>query len=216
MLPSVLLPNVLVSGGVNDEMLNPSTISYLKELKTSNPFQTLAIPLEVLRFIEIMKPMDMKGERIFHATESSRIAMKFLKEQEEVTMDATILFSDLPLYETIGLVRVQRLGSTMVTILGEMTMKSDIQLLYLLCGMYKSVRIQSLTVSHSDSERVVIAKDLVHRITLKPPPYEMEMSRFFLTKLDELNSMHGQTRLEMARTPQKDKTTNWMTTFLNG
>jgi hypothetical protein len=80
--------------------------------------------------------------------------------------------------------------------------------------MYRTVRIQTLTVSHADQERALVATELMLRVSSVPPPYDFEMSRYFLTKLDELNSMHGQTRLELARAPFRDKTAVWAATFL--
>jgi len=195
-------------------MLNPSTLTYLRETTPENPFHSLSVPLPVLRFVEVMRSLDVKGACVLHATDSSRIAMKLVRDVVEVETDATLVFSDLPLYETLQLSQRQRLGSTTIAVLGEVVSRTDVQLLYLMCGMYRSVRLQSLTVSHADAERLVIATDLLHRVEVSRPPYDFEMSRFFLTKLDELNSMHGQTRLELARAPHRDKTTAWAATFL--
>jgi len=201
-------------GGTNEDMMNPSTVSYLREHTASNPFHALSVPLPVLRFVEIMNSIDLKTARIFHATDASRRAIALVRPHGEVTEDATLVFSDLPLYDTLQLTRHQRLGGTLVAVLGDVVSRGDVQLLYLLCGMYRNVRLQSLTVSHADPERLVIASDLTCRLTLPPPPYEFEMSKFFLTKLDELNSMHGQTRLELARTPYRDRTVAWRAMFL--
>jgi len=213
MLPAVHLP-AIHSTGVNNEILNPSTLIYLRETKPENPFHLLSVPLPVLRFVEVMRTMDIKGARILHATESSRTAMKLVRDTEEVHSDATLVFSDMPLFETLQLAQQQRRGSTMVAVVGELVSRADVQLVYLMCGIYRSVRLHPLTVSHADAERLIIATDLMHRVEICAPPYEFDMSRFFLTKLDELNSMHGQTRLELARAPHRDKTTAWAATFL--
>jgi hypothetical protein len=213
MLPAVRLP-LVVSGGTNEEILNPSTMMYLRETTPENPFHALTIPVPVLRFVEIMRSMDTRGARILHASDTSRRAMQLVREHDEVSGDATLVFSDASLYETLRLAQSQRLGSTLVVVVGELVKRSEVQLLYLMCGMYRTVRLQALTVSHADQERLVIATDLLHRAEMSEPPYEFEMSRFFLTKLDELNSMHGQVRLELARTPHRDKTAAWLAMFL--
>ena len=213
MLPAVRLPTI-TSGGTNNEILNPSTLAYLRETTPENPFQALPIPLPVLRFVEIIRALDTRGARVLHASDASRTAMRLIRPQDEVTGDATIVFSDLPFYNSVRVARTQRAGSTLVAVVGELVSRSEAQLLYLLCGMYRTVRLQSLTVSHADPERLVIATDLIHRPELDAPPYDFDMSRFFLTKLDELNSMHGQTRLELARAPYRDKTAAWVATFL--
>jgi len=214
MLPAVRLPPTIVSGGSNEEILNPSTLAYLREVTPENPFQALPIPLPVLRFVEIIRALDTRGARVYHASDASRRAMRLVREQDEVAGDATLVFSDLPLYDTVRIARMQRSGSTLVAVVGELVSRSEAQLLHLLCGMYRTVRLQSLTVSHADPERLVIATELLSRPEFDAPPYEFDMSRFFLTKLDELNSMHGQTRLELARAPHRDKTAAWVAAFL--
>ena len=213
MLPSVRLPPKIEHGGTNDEIMNPSTVSYLREVDPMNPFHALSVTLPILRFVEVMRTMDFKGT-VYHATESSRRAMRLVREQPEVTEEASIVYSDLSLYETLSLVKVQQLGGTLVCVIGEVVTRGDVQMLYLLCGMYRNVRIQTLTVSHADEQRLVVATELVTRALVGPPPYTFEMSNFFLTKLDELNSMHGQTRLELARAPYRDKTAAWAAMFL--
>ena len=215
MLPFVRLPDKIKEGGSNEEILNPSTIAYLREINgVVNPFRGLRVPLPTLRFLEIMKCIDVRGNRVFHASDASRLAIKLAqKEVEEVTEHATIVFSDLPLVETMSL-GVQRIGSTLVAVIGDIISRSDAQLLYLLCGMYRNVRMQPLTVSYADPERVVIATDLMHQIEMPlNPPFEFAMSRFFMTKVDEINSIHGQMRLELSRTP-RDKVTGWATNFM--
>lgn len=213
MLPSVRLPPKIEHGGTNDEIMNPSTVAYLRVVESLNPFHSLSVGVPVLRFVEIMRTMDFKGT-VYHATESSRTAMGLTREQPEVTEEAAVVYSDLSLYETLSLVRVQQLGGTLICVIGEVVSRGDVQMLYLLCGMYRNVRIQTLTVSHADEQRLVIATELLTRTRVVPPPYTFEMSNFFLTKLDELNSMHGQTRLELARAPHRDKTAAWAAMFL--
>jgi hypothetical protein len=217
MLPFVRLPNKIEEGGDNGEILNPSTIAYLREISgnVNNPFRALRVPLPTLRFLEIMKCIDVRGNRVFHASNASRLAIKLAqKEVEEVTEDATIVFSDLPLVETLSL-GVHRLGSTLVAVIGDIISRSEVQLLYLVCGMYRSVRMQPLTVSYADPERVIIATDLMHQLEMPlNPPFDFAMSRFFMTKVDEINSIHGQMRLELSRTP-REKLAGWATNFLD-
>ena len=213
MLPATKMP-FIQSGGENNEILNPSTMIYLRQLTQFNPFNSLPYPLSVLRFIEIMRGIDLREAKIMHATESSRAALHLINMVDEVNADSTLIFSDLPFLESARLTRVQRVGGTLIAVIGDMVNRCDIQLLYLLCACYKTVRIQSLTVSHADPERMLICSDFVQAPEFVDPPFDFEMSLYFLSKLDEINSMNGQVRLELVRSTPRDKTVAWMTAHL--
>ena len=209
MLPAVQMP-CLVSSCETGEILNPSTMIYLRQLTNTNPFKALPHALPVLRFVEVFRNVSLTGT-IMHATDSSRAAIRLIKGNgEEVSEDASIIFSDLPLEESVRLIRFQRKGGTLACIVGDLVTKAHVQLVYLLCSAYKTVRVIALTSSHTDAERLLLCTDYVHLPEIGEPPYEFTMSRYFLTKLDEINSMNGQVRLEMARGYPRDKTSAWM------
>lgn len=215
MLPSVRIPPLVPSAETSD-ILNPSTMIYLRQVTLTNPFALLPYPLPALRFVEAMRPMDLRGARILHATDASRDAMHLLRRNEaDVLDDATVIFSDLPLVKTVQLSRKQRVGGTLVCVVGDLVARAHVQLIYLLCAAYKSVRVQALAVSHADPERLLICTNFVERTDVGEPPFCFEMSRYFLTKLEEINSMNGQVRLETARGFSRDKTTAWMASHLN-
>ena len=211
MLPATKMP-FIQSGGENTEILNPSTMIYLRQLKQLNPFNSLRYPLSVLRFIEIIRGLDLRDAKIMHATDSSRTALHIINMVEEVSEDATLIFSDLQFLDTVRLTKFQRIGGTLIAVIGDMVNKSDIQLLYLLCACYKTVRILSVVVSHADSERMLICSDFIEAPEFVDPPFNFELSLYFLSKLDEINSMNGQARLELVRSTPRDKTVAWMTT----
>jgi len=210
MLPATILPN-MISARDQPFVIAPSLQHYLKSLDSKSPYEVLPHSFEVLSFVEALHAIDLKHARVIHTSDSSRQALTLLqKSADECANNATHIFSSLALYDTLQLLSKQAKGGSLIAIIQDIESLAETQLLYVLCGMYTTVRISKLAVSHTRAERVLLCAGFKCFVPVPCPPFTFELPIFFRTRLEEINSMNGQLRFDLRRCMQHAKCQEWL------
>ena len=95
---------------------------------------------------------------------------------------------------------------------GRLSSPAHVRLVYIMTALYKSVSVYSPTLYCGD-EKYLIGRDFKGG---EMPASEFAMSLYFLTKLEEINSVIGQAQMDHIRSETKhdQASADWCTTYL--
>lgn len=201
-----------------DPYLNVSLNHYTKDMPP-NPYRNLesmhAYPMNFFRLLEAIQVIDPPGKEGV----GLGVGGDVLKARSvPVFTEGDLLVSDLGFHETLLACksRLKRGGSVLVVV-PDQTKLSDVQLTYIFAACFTTVQIMLPSMSHADADRVLYCADYLGNVpvwTVDPPPYNFIMTSYFITKLDEINSIFGQARFDQVRAGAKDRCAEWVRKFM--
>ena len=174
--------------------INVSLQNYVRQ---SPPFDTKTDKSPAyFAFLEACQNLSLPVDGVKHL--GSKTSAQVFPHLAEVDV-APLILSDASLYESLSTALVsQQHGGSMIIVVDDIVSLSSVQILYLLCACYKTVQLH--TVSGISHQLVQCAGYLgISRTIQSLPPYDMQMSSYFVTHLEEINSIYGQSRLEHTR-----------------
>lgn len=172
-----LLPRVISNHEVeeNTEPITNSLNDFMKPWKISSSY---SIDLESL-----LKEYSIHYERIFRTGEPSGLY--------DVILDAK---------QDLSLINYQKEGGSYIAMLQDTSSPEMIQFIYKICSCYKKVYLSKPdTDCPTSSTKYIIA---MHYINI-PQLGNLKIPYYFRMKLDDMNSMFGQTQLEHLRFQDK-------------
>ena len=201
-----------------DPYLNVSLIHFTKDMPP-NPYINLTnlypYPMNFFRLLEafqVIEPPEKQGVGLGIGGEVLR--MRSLPVSEE----GDILVSDLGFHETLLACKARlKIGGSVLLVVPDQTRLSDVQLTYLFASCFTIVQIMLPSMSHADADRILYCRDFLGNIpswAQAAPPYNFIMTNYFITKLDEINSIFGQARFDQVRAGSKDKCADWVRKFM--
>jgi hypothetical protein len=131
--------------------------------------------------------------------------------------EGELLLSDASLRETLLFCRRLSKGSTVLIAVPDQTSLSDVQLTYLFAGCFATVQIMLPSMAHADADRIMYCTDFLGNVPKwldGSPPYTFEMTNYFVTKLDEINSIFGQARFDQVKAGSRDHCAEWLKKFM--
>jgi hypothetical protein len=212
---------VLRAGKVEEisPYLNVSLTQYTKEMP-ANPYDNLSkLPphhdMNFFRLLEAFRVLSPPGkEGVGLGTGGS--VLKHCGFEPRETGDLVV--SDAGLHATLMACKTSlRRNGSLLVVVPDQTILSDVQLSYLFASCFSMVQIMLPSLSHADSNRVIYCTDFLENVpewANDPPPYHFNMTSYFVTKLDEINSIFGQARFDQARCGFKDRTGEWLRKFM--
>ena len=195
MLPAVCMPPEIIHCDSNEFCTSSSLCMYLAHLKS--PTRDTE---DARLFLEAVPMFDWRDARVLHTPSSSAAFIAANTPLAACDSDATHIFAASTLYDAVQLLDRQRLGGSLIATIGDTVMRSEVQLVYILCASYSAVRIYQRNAHDLGSRRLLVCTGYRRPLpALPPPPYKFEMSMLFLSRLDEINSMNGQARFDAVR-----------------
>jgi hypothetical protein len=201
-----------------DPYLNASLIHYTKDMPL-NPYLNLMklhpYPMTFFRLMEAFQVIDPPGkEGVGLGIGATVLSLRGLP----VSTEGDLLISDLGFHETLLACKARlKLGGSVLVVVPDQTKLSDVQLTYLFAACFTTVQIMLPSMSHADADRVLYCTDFLGNVpswAVYAPPYNFTMTSYFITKLDEINSIFGQARFDQVRAGSKDKCAEWVRKFM--
>jgi len=201
-----------------DPYLNVSLAHYTKDMP-SNPYLNLCTmhpyPINFFRLLEAVCVIEPCGKECF-GVGVGELVLKHRGTQ--CLTEGDLLFSDTGLHETLMLCkRALKRGGSALIVVPDQTKLSDVQMTYLFAACFATVQIMLPSMSHADPNRVLYCTDFLDNVpswATLPPPYNFTMTSYFVTKMDEINSIFGQARFDQVRSGAKDRCADWMRKFM--
>ena len=217
-IPTVQIP-IPRQGTVKDvsPYLNVSLTHYASNMPP-NPYQKLTqahhFPMNFFRLLEAFHVFEPPFEKMVGLGEGVNVIQALQKEPHA---EGNLLLSDFSLRETLLFCRRMAKGSAVLIVVPDQTRLSDVQLTYLFAACFATVQIMLPSMAHADSDRIMYCTDFLGNVPKwldGAPPYNFEMTNYFVTKLDEINSIFGQARFDQVKAGSRDHCADWLKKFM--
>ena len=200
-----------------DPYINVSLSHYASDMP-ANPYNQLTtLRPHTMNFFRLTEAIQVFNPQ-FERGVGLGVGEEVLRSRNaEIGEEGDLLVSDLGLYETILRCRSLKKGGSLLLVIPNQTKLSEVQMSYLYASCFSMVQILLPSMSHTDADRVLYCADFLGNvpswITI-PPPYNFTMTSYFVTKLDEINSIFGQSRFDQLKCGARDRCAEWLRKFM--
>ena len=218
-LPSVRMPKAVASAA--ECSINASLSDYLAQLpKYPSQYEKLSDLCECkekaafFKLIELFSVLPFPKEPFkLLCLGTQRTPVGPFAEVDAAPRTVDLLISDADFGETLAAAcKVQAVGGMLVVEVGRLSTPAHVRLVYVMAALYKSVSVYTPTL-YSGDEKYLIGRDFKGG---EMPASEFTMSLYFLTRLEEINSVIGQAQMDHIRSETKydQASADWCTTYL--
>jgi hypothetical protein len=218
-LPSVRMPKTTAAAA--ECGINASLSDYLAQLPTHpSQYEKLADFCECkekaayFKLIELFSALPLPQEPFkLLCLGTQRTPVGPFGEAAATPRSIDLLISDADFGETLAAAcKVQAVGGTLVVDVGRLSSPAHVRLAYVMAALYKSVSVYSPTL-YSGDEKYLIGRDFKGG---EMPASDFALSLYFLTRLEEINSVIGQAQMDHIRSESKydQVCADWCTTYL--
>ena len=196
--------------------INDSLYDYLRRLPAqASQYETLAAKAETAAFylwVEVLHQCALPETALNVAGTAGRAALARLRGRDAfVEADADLLLSGEE--AALGAMGGLRAGGTAVVLVQDLTCRAAVQLAYLMAALFGKVAVYTPSLYAGD-QKFLIGAD--YKGGAEAAPREFAMSIYFLTRLEEINTVVGQAQMDFMRADLKMETfSDWRATYFN-
>ena len=211
-LPAMRMPAIQRTAA--GRPINDSLYDYLRKLPAqASQYETLAAKAETAAFylwVEVLQHCALPETALKVAGEVGRAAIARLRGRDAfVEAGADLLLSGEE--EALRAMGGLRAGGTAVVLVQDLTSRAAVQLAYLMTALFGKVVVYTPTLYAGD-QKFLIGVD--YKGGAEAAPRDFAMSIFFLTRLEEINTVAGQAQLDYVRAEAKpDLYSEWWATY---
>lgn len=193
--------------------INDSLYDYLGKLPAqASQYEALAAKAETAAFylwVEVLHHCALPDSALNVAGAAGREALTRLRGRDAfVEAGADLLLSE---EEALGAMGGLRAGGTAVVLVRDLTCRAAVQLAYLMAALFGKVAVYTPSLYAGD-QKFLIGAD--YKGGAEAAPREFAMSIYFLTRLEEINTVAGQAQLDYVRAEAKpDLCAEWWATY---
>ena len=193
--------------------INDSLYDYLKRLPPqASQYEALASKAETAAFylwVEVLHQCTLPEAALNVAGAAGRAALARRGHEAFVEADADLLLSGEE--AALGAMGGLRAGGTAVVLVQDLTCRAAVQLAYLMTALFGKVAVYTPSLYAGD-QKFLIGAD--YKGGAEAAPREFAMSVYFLTRLEEINTVAGQAQLDYVRAEAKpDLCAEWWATY---
>jgi hypothetical protein len=219
-LPSVRMPKSTAAAAECN--INASLSDYLAQLpKHASQYEKLGDLCEYkekaayFKLIELFSVLALPKEPfklLCLGTQRTPVG-PFAEVVDAAPRTVDLLISDADFAQTLAAAcKVQAVGGMLVVEVGRLSTPAHVRLAYVMAALYKSVSVYTPSL-YCGEEKYLIGRDFKGG---EMPASEFAMSLYFLTRLEEINSVIGQAQMDHIRSETKydQSSADWCTTYL--